>query len=72
MSYMWCLGNCYTCGALFSFNPRKVPSLPGHLTKSGEKEAVCRCCIERSQPARKKNGLPPILILPDAYEPEQV
>lgn len=72
MAWMWCQGSCYICGAFFSFNPNKVPSLPGHLTKSGTREPVCRSCIERAAPARKANGLPPIIIDPDAYEPEEV
>lgn len=72
MSYMWCHGHCYTCGVFMSFNPVKVPSLPGHLTKSGEKEPICEACIHKANPERKKNGLPPITILPGAYEPEEV
>jgi hypothetical protein len=72
MAFMLVHGHCYTCDAFISFNPHRVPSLPGHLTKSGTREPVCRSCIEETAPDRKKNGLPPIVIHPDAYEPEEV
>lgn len=72
MAVMWCHGHCYTCRAFISFAPTKVPSLPANLTHTGEKEPVCRACIERANPDRKKNGLPPIVILEGAYEPEEV
>lgn len=68
--YMLAYGHCYTCGRLFSFNPNKVPSVPANLTTTGEREPVCRACIEKANPERVKNGLPPIEIHPDAYEPE--
>jgi len=48
-----------------SFNPLRVPS----ILIEGEKEPVCRVCIEQANPERIKNGLPPIEIHPEAYEP---
>jgi hypothetical protein len=71
MSIMTCMGHCYCCGRVFTFSPTLVPSLPGSLTRTGEKEPVCRDCIERSNPNRIKNGLPPIEILPGAYEGDE-
>jgi hypothetical protein len=71
-SVMTCIGHCYTCGALMTFSPTLVPSLPGNLTCSGEREPVCRNCVERANPERIKNGLPPIEILPGAYEGDEV
>lgn len=71
MSIMTCVGHCYTCGALFHFSPTLVPSLPGNLTSTGTREPVCRNCVERSNPERIKNGLPPIKILPGAYEGDE-
>ena len=65
------IGRCYTCGALITFSPTLVPSLPASLTRTGEKEPVCRGCIERSNPERIKNGLPPIVILEGAYEGDE-
>jgi hypothetical protein len=71
MSIMTCMGHCYTCGKLITFSPTRVPSLPANLTKTGEKEPVCRDCVERANPARIANGLPPIEILPGAYDGDE-
>jgi len=65
--YMFVMGQCFGCGRLFSFNPNKVPS----LRINGERQPICRTCIERANPERIKRGLDPIKILPDAYEPEE-
>ena len=72
MAYMLCLGRCYTCHQFFHFNPDLVPSLPANLTSTGEKEPVCRGCILAANPKRIKNGLPPIQILPGAYDEQEV
>ncbi|TAL45546.1 MAG: hypothetical protein EPN91_01945 [Salinibacterium sp.] len=72
MGFMTCMGICYTCRVTFFFNPNTVPSLPANLTTTGEKEPVCRSCVERANPERIKNGLPPILIIDGAYEGEEV
>jgi len=63
---MIAMGGCYVCKRLFSFNPNRVPSL---VTAMG-REPVCRECIERANPERVKRGIPPIPILPGAYEAE--
>lgn len=71
MAYMMVMGHCYACGLPFTFSPTKVPSIPAHLTKTGEKEPVCRACVERANPERIKKGLAPISILPGAYEGDE-
>jgi hypothetical protein len=65
MGYAIALGPCVGCGRVFGFNPHRVPS----VIVNGEREPICRDCVERSNPARIANGLEPIAILPDAYEP---
>ena len=72
MSFVSCLGDCGSCGRLFSFSPTLVPSLPANLTRTGNKEPVCRDCVERANPERIKNGLTPIVILEGAYEGDEV
>lgn len=72
MGAFFALGPCYCCKRLISFNPHRVPSIPANLTTTGEKEPVCRDCIMRANPDRKKNGLPLIEILDGAYEPEDL
>lgn len=72
MSIMSVLGPCYTCGTMMTFSPTLVPSLPASQTRTGEKEPVCRGCVERANPVRIKNGLTPIVILPGAYEGDEV
>lgn len=71
MAIMSVLGHCYTCRALITFSPTLVPSVPAHLTTTGEREPVCRTCIERANPERVKNGLAPIVIHPHAYEGDE-
>lgn len=72
MAYMLLHCACYTCRRPLTCNPFLVPSVPAHLTSTGEKEPVCRECIERANPQRIANGLAPIEIHPDAYEPAPV
>ena len=70
MGYMLCMSNCYACGRYFGFNPERVPSItpPGKSSR----EPICRDCVEAVNPKRVANGLPPIAILPGAYEAEEV
>jgi len=56
-------GLCITCGKPISFHPHKVPS----VRVGGEREPVCRTCIEKANPERIKNGLEPITIQDGAY-----
>jgi hypothetical protein len=68
MGYMYVIGNCFGCGNRFTFNADKVPSIP----INGVREPVCATCVERANPMREANGLAPIVVLPGAYEPEEV
>jgi hypothetical protein len=64
MGYVFCYGRCCNCGGLFTFNPMKVPS----VQVRGQKEPVCRSCMERANAHRKAAGVEPHFIHPDAYE----
>lgn len=59
-------GRCIICKEMVSFNPHKVPSV---RIDGGERQPVCRTCIEAANPERVKRGLEPIEILPGAYDP---
>ena len=63
MAYMFVIGPCI-CGAMMTYNPDRVPS----IRIKGERQAVCRACIEQANPKRIENGLEAIVIHPDAYE----
>lgn len=65
MGYVLAHGNCIGCGRVFSFNPMRVPSCSA---VTGTREPICLGCVERVNPMRIKNGLPPIVPLPGAYE----
>lgn len=65
MGYMIAMGNCAVCGNLFTFNPERVPS----VRINGEKEPVCRPCMERVNILKREKGLPEFEIPEDAYEP---
>jgi Fe-S-cluster-containing dehydrogenase component len=62
--YVLAHGNCIGCGRMIAFNPVRVPS----LTWKGSREPICADCVERINPRRIANGLPPIVPAPDAYE----
>jgi hypothetical protein len=68
MGYMSVIGTCYGCGRLFRFHAELVPSIP----IDGVKQPICADCVERANPKRVANGLPPIEVLPGAYEPQEV
>jgi len=40
----------------------------GNPDPKGAREPICRKCVERANPERIANGLPPIVILEGAYE----
>jgi hypothetical protein len=63
MGYALAMGCCFSCGAVFSFNPVRVPS----IRHNGEKQPICQACVTRVNPMRKANGLPEIVPAPDAY-----
>lgn len=68
MGYMIAMGPCCICRQVFSFNPELVPS----IRINGEREPVCRSCMEQGNAIRREKGLQPFAILPGAYEPEEV
>ncbi|MBX0329097.1 hypothetical protein K2Z83_15575 [Oscillochloris sp. ZM17-4] len=72
--YMLAFGHCISCGAFFSFNPERVPSIrandAGQPDPAGRREPVCRDCWNRRQAYRRQQGLPEETLLPGAYEPE--
>ncbi len=65
MGYCFVTSNCIGCGVFFSYNPHRVPS----ISIEGDRKPICRICVERANPKRKANGLDPIVLSPDAYEP---
>ena len=65
MGYVITFGTCASCFRPFGFNPLRVPS----VVVNGQREPICRACVERANPKRIANGLAPIVPLPDAYEP---
>ncbi len=65
--YAYCVGPCVGCGRAFTFNPMKVPSVRVG-PPPGEREPVCRGCVDKANPEREKRGLAPIVPEPDAYE----
>ncbi len=66
MGYAFVASPCALCSQIFSFNPKKVPSIK---RIDGVRVAICKDCIEKYNPEREKNGLPPITPDPEAYEP---
>jgi hypothetical protein len=65
MAFVNAMSPCYGCKRIFSYNPTRVPS----LTIDGVKEPFCQNCINRANPVRIANGLPPIIPVTGAYEP---
>jgi hypothetical protein len=68
MAWMQAIAACVSCHGMFCFNPERVPS----VVVNGTREPICRTCVERANPERVRRGLPAIVILPGAYEAEQV
>jgi len=68
MSFMSLICACINCGTMFTCNPETVPS----IRVNGEREAVCRSCVEKANAERAKRGLPPFTILPGAYDHVEV
>jgi hypothetical protein len=65
MGVIQALAACYGCKRLFYFHPHRVPS----VRVDGERQPICRACVERVNPRRIANGLDPIVVLPGAYDP---
>jgi hypothetical protein len=65
MGYVTAMSPCIGCRRVFSYNPVRVPSCSA---VTGKREPICQDCVDRVNPMRIKNGLPPIVVLPDAYD----
>lgn len=63
---MLVMSPCCVCHNVITYNPTHVPS----VRVNGEREPVCRPCIVAANPERIRLGLDPIVIHPEAYEPE--
>jgi hypothetical protein len=61
MGYAILIADCRNCGRRFVSNPFRVPAFQGH--------PICRNCIEGANAERRRRGLAPFQIPPDAYEP---
>lgn len=64
--YVLAWSACLSCGTIFGYNPRRVPS---SSALTGEREPICRSCMARINAKRKGMGLEPFAIHPEAYEP---
>jgi hypothetical protein len=63
---------CCLCGRLFGYNPLHVPSLlmrGGKLDPDGTREPVCQACVTRGNALRERQGMLPLRVHPDAYDP---
>ena len=67
MGWMMVLGPCYGCGRLFTYSAERVPSVTVH----GVREPICQACVDAANPIRERNGLPPIVPLPGAYDGDE-
>jgi hypothetical protein len=63
MGYAMCMGRCFNCNQMFSFNPIRVPS----IRVDGVRQPICAACVEKANPLRVANGLEPIVPHKDAY-----
>jgi hypothetical protein len=68
VSYMFGMSDCYLCHMLFTYNVDRVPS----VIVNGRREPLCADCVRDINPKRIARGLPPIVPLPGAYEPEDL
>lgn len=63
---------CWSCRRPFWFNPDRVPSIPigadGTPELGGTLQPVCQFCIGLANGKREALGLPPIEVLPGAYQ----
>lgn len=69
MAWMSVIGPCIACGRVFSFHPERVPS---SSAITGQREPVCRPCMDRINGKRREMGLEPFEILDGAYDAEEV
>ena len=65
MGYVIATGPCAVCGAVFGFNPKRVPSTSAI---TGKKEPICKKCIETINKKRVAIGNEPWPVYDDAYK----
>jgi hypothetical protein len=63
------VGPCICCGRFFTFHPHKVPST---TALTGEREPICRRCIDKINAERIAQGLEPFAIKDGAYDPGEI
>jgi hypothetical protein len=72
MGYAIVQSACFGCGRVFGYNPHRVPSIRVNADRQpdpqGEREPVCRTCIETANRSREAHGLPLLAIPEGAYE----
>ena len=61
MGYVLGMAPCLFCKRPFPFNPKFVPSL--------KNEPICKSCFDGINIIREKEGLQPLTIHVEAYEP---
>ena len=61
--YAFAMGACLRCGQPFTFNPVRVPS----IRVNGQREPLCRACVDALNAERVKLGLERWVIPDDAY-----
>lgn len=67
MGYLILMAECVRCHEMMACNPDLVPS----VVINGNREPICRSCVEWANPRRQAQGLEPINILPGAYDPQE-
>jgi hypothetical protein len=79
MAWMSVIGNCVQCGAIFNFNPDRVPSIrvsrqDGKWVPdpNGTREPVCENCMRWVNEMLVKAGREPFPVPHGAYESEEV
>jgi len=65
MGYAFVISACAACGNSFSYNPLRVPS----VRIKGNREPICRPCVEGWSARKVAAGQPALEIPADAYEP---
>jgi hypothetical protein len=64
MAFVSMTSACVRCGRLFFYNPLRVPS----VVVNGQREPLCRPCVEWANRERAAKGLATWPIHHDAYE----
>ena len=68
MAFLEVVGPCCVCQTVISCNPEFVPS----VRIDGERQQVCEPCFRFLNNRRIENGLQPVKLHPEAYEPLEV